>query len=74
VEWGSCARRAQGRFIPGRVSRPDGTIYISYDRNRKTDGEILLARFTEEDIMAQKLVGSRSKLKMLISRPLGLKK
>ena len=30
--------------------------------------------FTEEDIMARKLVGPKSKVKMLISRPLGLKK
>ena len=49
---------------------PDGTIYISYDRNRSTDGEILLARFTEDDILARELVGPKSKLRMLISRPL----
>lgn len=35
-----------------------------------TDGEVLLARFTEEDILAHKLVGAKSKLQMLISRPL----
>ena len=34
------------------------------------DGEILLDRFTEQDILARKLVGPNSKLKMLISRPL----
>ncbi|MCF6286171.1 MAG: DNA mismatch repair protein MutS, partial [Candidatus Hydrogenedentes bacterium] len=52
---------------------PDGTIYISYDRNRSTDGEILMARFNEEDILARKLIGPKSKLKMLISRPLAPK-
>lgn len=64
----------KGVSYPDGFQAPDGTIYISYDRNRATDGEILLARFTEADILAQKLVGSRSKLKMLISRPLGAKK
>ena len=62
-----------GVSYPDGFQAPDGTIYISYDRNRATDGEILLARFTEEDILAKKLVGPRSKLKMLISRPLGFK-
>jgi hypothetical protein len=64
----------KGVSYPDGFQAPDGTIYISYDRNRKTDGEILLARFTEEDILATRLVGLKSRLKMLISRPLGLKK
>jgi predicted neuraminidase len=59
-----------GISYPDGFQAPDGTIYISYDRNRSTDGEILLARFTEADILAGKLVGPRSKLRMLISRPL----
>lgn len=64
----------KGVSYPDGVQAPDGTIYISYDRNRSTDGEVLLARFTEEDIRARKLVGPRSKLTMLISRPLAVKK
>jgi hypothetical protein len=64
----------KGVSYPDGFQAPDGTIYISYDRNRATDGEILLARFTEDDIKAKRLVNPKSKLKMLISRPLGLKK
>lgn len=64
----------KGISYPDGFQAPDGTIYISYDRNRATDGEILLARFTEEDILAKKLVGPKSKLKMLISRPLAKRK
>lgn len=64
----------KGVSYPDGFQAPDGTLYISYDRNRATDGEILLARFTEADILARKLVGPRSELKILISRPLGLKK
>ena len=53
----------KGISYPDGFQAPDGTIYISYDRNRATDGEILLARFTEEDILARKLVGPKSKLR-----------
>jgi predicted neuraminidase len=60
----------KGVSYPDGFQAPDGTIYISYDRNRSTDGEVLMARFTEEDIVARKLVGQKSKLQVLISRPL----
>lgn len=64
----------KGVSYPDGFQAPDGTIFISYDRNRATDGEILLARFTEADIAAGELVDENSKLKMLISKPLGGKK
>lgn len=64
----------KGISYPDGFQAPDGTIYISYDRNRAKDGEILLARFTEKDVLAKKLLGAKSKTKMLISRPLGVKK
>ena len=64
----------KGISYPDGFQAPDGTIYISYDRNRATDGEILLARFTEADVLAKQLTGPKSKLKLLISRPLGPKK
>ncbi|MFT4688667.1 MAG: photosystem II stability/assembly factor-like uncharacterized protein [Limisphaerales bacterium] len=60
----------KGISYPDGFQSPDGTIYISYDRNRSTDGEILMARFTEEDVLAKQFKGPRSKAKMLISRPL----
>lgn len=62
----------KGISYPDGFQAPDGVIYISYDRNRSTDGEILLARFTEQDVLAKELTGPKSKLKMLISRPLAL--
>ena len=55
---------------PDGFQAPDGTIHISYDRNRAKDGEILMARFTEADVLAKRLVSPRAKLRMLISRPL----
>jgi hypothetical protein len=63
----------KGISYPDGFQAPDGTIFISYDRNRATDGEILMSRFTEEDVLAKKIVGGKSKLKMLISRPLAPK-
>jgi hypothetical protein len=59
-----------GVSYPDGFQAPDGTIYISWDRNRSTDGEILMARFTEDDILAKAFKGPKSKTKMLISRPL----
>ncbi len=64
----------KGVSYPDGFQSPDGMIYVSYDRNRATDGEILLARFSEDDILARKLVSPRSRLKMLISRPLAPKR
>lgn len=59
---------------PDGLQAPDGTIFISYDHNRATDGEVLLARFTEADVLRTKFAGNKSKARMLISRPLGKKK
>jgi len=59
-----------GVSYPDGFQAPDGTIYVTYDRNRSTDGEILLARFTEQDVLEGKLTGSKSKLRMLVCRPL----
>jgi predicted neuraminidase len=38
---------------PDGIQAPDGTIHILYDWNRHTDAEILLAKFTEQDILKQ---------------------
>ncbi len=54
---------------PDGCQSSDGTIYISYDHNRGP-GEITMARFTEEDVLAGKIVSPDSKLKMVIARPL----
>jgi sialidase-1 len=64
----------RGISYPDGFQAPDGIIYISYDHNRDFDGEILMARFTEQDIMKGKFATRKSKAKILISRPLGLDK
>ena len=40
---------------PDGVQTSDGYIYIIYDRDRIGDGELLLAKFTEEDVIAKKI-------------------
>jgi len=62
------------------VSYPDaregenGLIYIVYDRLRTNGGFIHMAKITEADIIAGKLVGSKSQLQMEIdhSNPVGM--
>lgn len=60
----------KGISYPDGFQAPDGRIYVSYDRNRATDGEILMAKFTEQEVMSGELSQPGSKLKLLISRPL----
>ncbi len=64
----------KGVSYPDGFQAPDGTLYVSYDRNRATDGEILMARFTEDDVLAGKLTAPKSKLRMLICKPLKKRK
>lgn len=60
----------KGVSYPDAFQGPDGMIYITYDRNRGTDGEILMAQIFEEDILARKLINKDSSLKQLVSKPL----
>ena len=56
------------------VSYPDGTedeqsnIYIIYDRERQKAREILMAKVTEEDILAGKIVSKESRLRMVVDK------
>ncbi|MFA6959203.1 MAG: sialidase family protein [Opitutaceae bacterium] len=58
-----------GVSYPDGTASPEGIIYVSYDHNRDTDGDVLLARFTEEDVLAGHCVSADSALRLLISRP-----
>jgi len=56
---------------PDGVQASDGTIYICYDRDRFAEREILMAKFTETDVIAGKLVSEGSKLRILVSKATG---
>ncbi len=46
----------------------NGTIYISYERNRWNKPEILMARFSEADVRAATPVSKNMRLKILINK------
>ena len=50
----------------------DGTICVIYDWERYKDKEILMARFTEEDVLAGKIVSSKGKLRMLVNKAMAV--
>ena len=60
--------------VPGGVSYPDGVqyrdglIWVIYDRDRNGTGEILLAKFREEDVLAGKNVSGVVTLKQVINK------
>lgn len=59
---------------PDADQRADGRIFITYDRNRTVDGEILLASITESDILAGELISPESFLRRVILAPGKLRK
>ncbi len=56
---------------PFACETDDCTIYTSYERNRWKQPEILMARFTEEDILAGRAVSDRAVFRVLINKALG---
>jgi len=60
-----------GVSYPDGVQAPDGTIYIIYDYNRHTDKEILMATFTEEDVMAGQFVSKKARTRVLVNKATG---
>ena len=60
--------------VPGGVSYPDGVqdadglVWITYDRDRNGAGEILLARFREEDVAAGRDVSGAVSLRQVVNR------
>ena len=50
----------------------DGSLFIIYDHERTKNGDILMARITEDDILAGRLVSPASRLKILIDHTKGV--
>lgn len=53
---------------PDADQGPDGLIHVVYDHDRLNTQKILLASFTEEDVLAGKIVSPRSFLRRIISQ------
>lgn len=56
---------------PDCCQADDGTIYVTHDHGRDREGEIWLHRFTEDDILAGKIVSPRGRLGLVVFRALG---
>ncbi|MBN2713641.1 MAG: exo-alpha-sialidase [Planctomycetes bacterium] len=61
-EGGLLLDERNGVSYPDGFQHPDGRIFVQYDRLREC-GEILLATFTEEDVLAGKNISETVKLK-----------
>ena len=56
---------------PDAAEAEDGTLYVIYDRSRRAHKEILLAAFTEEDVLAGKPVSGKTRLGLLVNKAWG---
>jgi len=63
-----------GVSYPDGVQSEDGTIYIIYDFARTRDKKILMATFTEADVLAGKPVSEEARLRVLVNQATGTKK
>jgi predicted ester cyclase len=52
---------------PDGVQAADGAIYVIYDRKRQTEQDILMARFTETDVMKGNCATEGCSLRMVIN-------
>ncbi|MEA2068714.1 MAG: sialidase family protein [Verrucomicrobiota bacterium] len=57
-----------GVSYPDGMQESNGTIYITYDWSRTVEKEILMARFSEEDVLAGELVHTNSQLRLLVNK------
>jgi len=57
----------EGVSYPDGCQDKNGNIWIIYDHERYKEGDILFAKFTEQDVLTGKLVSDGSELKALIN-------
>lgn len=57
-----------GVSYPDGIQGDDGLIWIVYDRDRQGAGEILLATFREEDVVAGKSISGHVRLRHVVDK------
>jgi predicted neuraminidase len=60
-----------GVSYPDAVQADDGTVYLIYDYDRRGAKEILVARFTEQDVLSSTLGSPRAATRLLVNRATG---
>ncbi len=58
----------EGVSYPDGVQSSDGVIYIIYDYDRRGARKILMATFTEEDVIAGECVSDAARLRVLVNQ------
>jgi hypothetical protein len=58
---------------PDGVQSSDGTMHVIYDYSRYRDKDILMATFTEADVLAGKCVSSAARLQVLVNHASGVR-
>ncbi|GAA3406835.1 exo-alpha-sialidase [Paenibacillus hodogayensis] len=53
---------------PDGTEAADGTIYVIYDRERNRDMEIVMAVFTEEDVLAERGVTAAARFRVIVDK------
>lgn len=61
-----------GVSYPDGVQAPDGSLYVIYDYQRGRDKEILMAVFTEADVLESKLTSPGSRLRVRVNQATGV--
>jgi len=56
---------------PDGIQSSDGTLFVTYDSERRGAKKILLARFREEDILAGSFVSPNARKRLLINQAFG---
>ena len=56
---------------PDGVQAPDGRVYIIYDYDRSGEKQILMATFTEEDVLREEFGSSGSRKRVLVNQATG---
>lgn len=56
---------------PDAKEAADGYIYVTYDHQRITEREILMAKFTEDEIINGKCKSEKNQLRILVNKALG---
>jgi len=62
-----------GISYPDGVEAPDGTIYLIYDYQRTKDKQILMATFTEKDVLAGRWSSSAARQRVVVNQATGVR-
>lgn len=72
-EGGLLLDERNGISYPDGCQDKNGNIWIIYDHARYVEGDILIAKFTENDVIEKKIVSPESKLNIMVNHSGGLK-